>query len=798
MVAICFLALNVQVAAQAILPTSWGFDTPAPTGWTQALQTGNTTYATGVVGVAARLDQTGDYVLVQFAEEPGSVNYSLQGKVGNGVTNWTGTFTLEESADGVTFTPLHTFTDNISVAAFVLYTDQPQATTRYLRWYFTNKVSGYNVALDEITVTTPAAGAAQEINIVSGTNNVPSGTQFITGNAPSTTFTIQNQGLVDSLNVSSITISGPNASDFSILNAPSAPIAANSSADFQLSFAPTSSGSEFCTITITNDDASEGTYTINIYAISGTLASEPSAQATGLTFSNVSAWDYNVAFTAGNPAAEKYLVLRRKGSAVATPPADGQTYVVGQWIANAQVVYSGDAGSFNARFVEASTTYHYAVYAYNGPSGYENYLTTSPLINNVVTSGPDIANFYSGVNHNAASFVNDLTAALNPSNYLQIFYSNYISTIIDKFYVKDTAIAGQSYNMVECQYSGSPYVYQGAFSWWNGTNDATLSREHCYPQSWMPTYNGTGFSDSEPVSDLHVLLPVRQVECNNVRSNYPYGEVVTPSNTYLGTQFGSDQFNQDVYEPRNSIKGDAARAMMYEAVKYNNATENWSFPENISFVIPYGQWDYLIKKWHFQDVPDNYEIARNEYVMDTQRNRNPFVDSVLFPCYIRFSTLTKWQPTTLFVNGVLQCADSAVSYQWFKDGVAISGANANTFVPTSSGAYTIDVRQFSQCPVFSSNPLNVVGITEELNSGFAMQLYPNPGKSDFVVRVSSAKAERATLKVFDASGRLIESQQHMITAAAQNIHLNLTLAAGVYTVAIQTDSAQVSERLIVE
>jgi hypothetical protein len=38
--------------------------------------------------------------------------------------------------------------------------------------------------------------------------------------------------------------------------------------------------------------------------------------------------------------------------------------------------------------------------------------------------------------------------------------------------------------------------------------------------------------------------------------------------------------------------------------------------------------------WHFQDLPDNYEIARHEYVYSLQGNRNPFIDSVDFACYI--------------------------------------------------------------------------------------------------------------------------------------------------------------------
>jgi hypothetical protein len=40
----------------------------------------------------------------------------------------------------------------------------------------------------------------------------------------------------------------------------------------------------------------------------------------------------------------------------------------------------------------------------------------------------------------------------------------------------------------------------------------------------------------------------------------------------------------------------------------------------------YGQSESLLKKWNLQDPPDNYEIARNDYIQSIQSNRNPFID----------------------------------------------------------------------------------------------------------------------------------------------------------------------------
>jgi hypothetical protein len=80
---------------------------------------------------------------------------------------------------------------------------------------------------------------------------------------------------------------------------------------------------------------------------------------------------------------------------------------------------------------------------------------------------------------------------------------------------------------------------------------------------------------------------------------------------------------------------------MYEATSYTTVSgNNWGFPDPISASINYGQDQYLLKQWHFQDPPSNYEIARNDYVDSLQDNRNPFVDSIDFACYINFTNMS--------------------------------------------------------------------------------------------------------------------------------------------------------------
>ncbi len=106
----------------------------------------------------------------------------------------------------------------------------------------------------------------------------------------------------------------------------------------------------------------------------------PSAQPVNMVFSIIkSGSDRNikVSYTA-SASAEKYIVIRKTGSAPSFVPADGTEYSTGSQ-GDSYVVYSGALTSATDLSVTASTIYNYKVYAFNGSGGSTKYLTTSPL-----------------------------------------------------------------------------------------------------------------------------------------------------------------------------------------------------------------------------------------------------------------------------------------------------------------------------------------------------------------------------------------------------------------------------------
>ncbi len=646
--------LILKISAQTTLPTFWSFVNPspsedstlAPNGWKTRLNisiSGTTpySYASGSDGNAAcRFDGSGEYVQIAFAEKPGILSYYIRG-TGISAPYFTGTFKVQESINGNTWTDLRSFTSMTS--GFTKFLDNPASVSRYIRFFYTDKQSGSNVALDSVYLVKPIASSTATINVRQNGKSLANGSTFVIGTNATTIFNIKNGGTSQTLTIGSIAISGVNASDYTISNAPDS-IVANDSVNFTIHFSPANQGSRFAKITINNNDTDNAAFEINLYGIGGSFATQPSGQPTSMSFTNLKAYTFNVNYIDPTAKPENYLVLRKTGSAITDFPVDGNTYLKGDHLGGSVVAYIGSANSFKPANILAYTSYHFAVFSFNGPPGFENYLTVNPLVGNIISGGANPGNYYNGISPTVSNLITLLHQKINTHD--TIFYGNYTATLINEFIARDTT-AGRK--VVNCVYTSIPYIYNEPFLWWGNTSGGALTREHTFAQSWMPSNQGNpnwpnapgGTKELPEYSDQHHIFPANQLQGNNVRSNHPFGEVVTITSQNGSGKLGLNAKGSTVYEPRNEQKGDLARALFYMCVAYHGvAGNNWSLGA-ISAAI---QKDSVLKKWNAQDPPDAFEIARHEYVNSIQHNRNPFIDHPDWVNKINFNNLT-------YING---------------------------------------------------------------------------------------------------------------------------------------------------
>ncbi|MFE6134041.1 endonuclease I family protein [Streptomyces sp. NPDC056437] len=152
----------------------------------------------------------------------------------------------------------------------------------------------------------------------------------------------------------------------------------------------------------------------------------------------------------------------------------------------------------------------------------------------------------------------------------------------------------------------------------NGSGPDDWNREHVWAKSHGDFGTATG-----PGTDIHHLRPT-DVSVNSTRGNLDFdngGDEVAeaPGNFADG----------DSFEPRDQVKGDVARMILYMAVRYdgdegapdlepNDQVNNGSAPAIGRLSV--------LKQWNAEDPPDAFEQKRNEAIFGIQRNRNPFID----------------------------------------------------------------------------------------------------------------------------------------------------------------------------
>lgn len=150
------------------------------------------------------------------------------------------------------------------------------------------------------------------------------------------------------------------------------------------------------------------------------------------------------------------------------------------------------------------------------------------------------------------------------------------------------------------------------------------TREHVWAKSRgdFGTIRGAG-------TDCHNLKACSS-SLNSKRSNRAFGEGVEPV-WYEGVTTGNYSGSDYTFEPRDEVKGDVARSILYMAVRYNG--ENGEPDLDLTELIfastdkqPVHGVKSMLLKWHDQDPVDDFERNRNDVVYSYQNNRNPFID----------------------------------------------------------------------------------------------------------------------------------------------------------------------------
>ena len=255
-------------------------------------------------------------------------------------------------------------------------------------------------------------------------------------------------------------------------------------------------------------------------------------------------------------------------------------------------------------------------------------------------------------------FVNMSNVTLTPSRGSQsVSYDDYYESVRGKSgialrnsindiisghtaYSYDSAGAAFTYMDADPFVSGNVYgFYQGSIT--EASARTKISREHVWAKS-----HGS-FDKINPMNGDYHNLRICHTNMNTTRGNNDFG--IVSGGTDLGTGGYSwsasnmigNKVGNNLFEPKDEFKGDAARIIFYMAARYDG--ENGESDLEVNQVVgSYNTslyYDYTsgasglhgnfsdLYQWNIDDPVSDYELHRNNVIdQKYQHNRNPFID----------------------------------------------------------------------------------------------------------------------------------------------------------------------------
>ncbi len=154
---------------------------------------------------------------------------------------------------------------------------------------------------------------------------------------------------------------------------------------------------------------------------------------------------------------------------------------------------------------------------------------------------------------------------------------------------------------------------------------------------------------------------------------------------------------------------------------------------------------------------------------------------------IPVGTITAVGSTTISATGNVKLNASpstGVTWQWYKDGNAITGATTKQYIATAGGDYTVAVTKLGCIGTSAATTVIQTGVKEETgivsDNSFQLSAYPNPVNDVLTVTISGTSDNTdSKLEVMNALGQLVVAKEF----SSNNIQLSTAnWANGIYLV----------------
>lgn len=149
-------------------------------------------------------------------------------------------------------------------------------------------------------------------------------------------------------------------------------------------------------------------------------------------------------------------------------------------------------------------------------------------------------------------------------------------------------------------------------------------------------------------------------------------------------------------------------------------------------------------------------------------------------------------------HGDTLTSSSVNGNQWYLNGVIIPGATSQQHIAVYKGNYTVVVT-LADCSSGVSNAILVLPVSVvDVEVYQSVDVYPNPNRGQFNIKVTSAETVEMNIEIFNIAGALMWKQENVTIHGTQILPVNLGNAPdGVYMVTLRNAKTKTVKRIVI-
>lgn len=154
---------------------------------------------------------------------------------------------------------------------------------------------------------------------------------------------------------------------------------------------------------------------------------------------------------------------------------------------------------------------------------------------------------------------------------------------------------------------------------------------------------------------------------------------------------------------------------------------------------------------------------------------------------------------TISQTGNVLTSTAGVTYQWYYNSVAVSGATSQSYTVAQNGIYSVCITDANGCSACSA-PYNMttIGVAESFFSNGSINVFPNPNNGYFLLEINSSSDDEYTIEIMNAFGQIVHSEEWAEFYGMYVKQIDIReFGTGVYSLVVKNQRNIVVNKLVV-